>query len=131
MEEKILMLLRIKPSSGEPIYKQLIGQLKRLIYAGKVQEGDFIPSVRQVAQHLEVNPMTISKAYNILEVQGILIRVRGKGMQVAKQQMTSLGIEDRVRQLEPIIKEVSLQAKELGVPYEKVLELITNVFRGR
>jgi GntR family transcriptional regulator len=130
MEEKVLMLLRIKPSSGEPIYKQLIEQLKRFILSGKVKEGDFIPSVRQVAQHLEVNPMTISKAYNILEVQGILNRVRGKGMQVAKQQLSSLGLEDRVKQLEPIIKEMALQAKELGVPQEKVLELISNVFRG-
>ena len=61
------LLFQLSPSSGEPIYRQLIAQIKRMIASGQLKAGEYLPSVRQLATDLEVNPMTISKAYGFLE----------------------------------------------------------------
>jgi len=67
----------ISPSSGVPIYKQLFNQIERMVLSGYFAQGDTLPSVRQVAADLEVNPMTVSKAYGLLEERGYLTRLRG------------------------------------------------------
>ena len=64
--------LQISPSSGVPIYRQLMDQIKRMVASEQLNPGDTLPSVRSVATHLAVNPMTISKAYSLLEVEGLL-----------------------------------------------------------
>lgn len=73
----------VAPTSGVPIYRQLLDQVRAQIATGKLREGDFLPSVRQVAADLAVNPMTVSKAYSLLERDGVLELVRGLGMRVA------------------------------------------------
>ncbi|WP_243667042.1 GntR family transcriptional regulator [Pseudomonas brassicae] len=77
------MTLHIEPSSPDPIYRQIVGQITRLISAGQWVPGTRLPSVREVAAAHAVNPMTVSKAYALLESQGLLERQRGKGMVVA------------------------------------------------
>ena len=75
-------LFELHPSSGVPIYRQLVDQVRALVAGGKLRPGDLLPSVRQVAQAAEINPMTVSKAYSRLEVEGLVERVRGQGMRV-------------------------------------------------
>lgn len=70
--------------SGVPIYRQLIDQIKRLIAGGRLAAGDDLPSVRELASVYQINAMTISKAYQQLEAEGLLVRRRGKPMQVAE-----------------------------------------------
>ena len=72
----------IHPSSGVPIYRQLIDQVHALVSGGKLRPGDLLPSVRTVARAADVNPMTVSKAYSQLEAAGVVQRVRGQGMRV-------------------------------------------------
>jgi GntR family transcriptional regulator len=79
----ILHEFKITPSSGVPIYKQLVSQIARMVLNSYLKSGEHLPSVRQVASDLEVNPMTVSKAYGLLEERGYLVRLRGKGMVVA------------------------------------------------
>lgn len=78
-------LFSINPSSGIPIYRQLIDQVKQSIRMNLLNEGEQLPSVRSLANSLQINPMTISKAFTQLEIEEILIRKRGVGMLVAKQ----------------------------------------------
>lgn len=111
------LLLHISPSSGEPIYRQLIDQIQRLIASGKLAPGDFLPSVRQVAAELAVNPMTISKAYGLLESHGRVVRVRGKGM-VIPEQANSESEEARLRQLSASADILIEQARQLGLSQE-------------
>jgi GntR family transcriptional regulator len=111
------LLLHISPSSGEPIYRQLIDQIQRLIASGKLAPGDFLPSVRQVAAELAVNPMTISKAYGLLESHGRVVRVRGKGMAIAEQ-ANSESEEARLGQLSDCADVLIEQAKQLGLSQE-------------
>jgi GntR family transcriptional regulator len=58
---------QVNPSSGMPIYRQLMDQVRALVASGRLAEGDLLPSVRQVGQDLQVNQMTVSKAYSLLE----------------------------------------------------------------
>ncbi len=65
-------LFSISTGSSEPIYRQLVEQVRRLVAAGQMAPGDGMPSVREVAQVLALNPMTVSKAYGLLEMEGLL-----------------------------------------------------------
>ena len=122
MNEQLIVLLQIQPSSGIPIYKQIIEQVKRFILSGQLKAGEGLPSVRQVAGYLAVNPMTISKAYSLLEAMGLLERVRGKGMIVAANQAANPDMTSRVELLYPILVEVVTQARQLDIPEKFVLE---------
>lgn len=73
----------ITPTAPTPIYRQIAEQVRRLIASGQLCSGDDLPSVRTVALHHAINPMTVSKAYSLLEVEGLLERRRGLGMVVA------------------------------------------------
>ncbi|RYE68391.1 MAG: GntR family transcriptional regulator, partial [Oxalobacteraceae bacterium] len=76
-------MFSIIPGSSDPIYRQLVDQVRRLVAGGQLAPGAALPSVRDVAQQLTVNPMTVSKAYGLLELEGVLDRRRGVGMVVA------------------------------------------------
>src|SRR5580692_1542366 len=73
---------QIHPSSGVPIYRQLMDQVKALVASGRLVPGDMLPSVRQLGQDLQINQMTVSKAYSLLEREGAVERVRGQGMRI-------------------------------------------------
>jgi GntR family transcriptional regulator len=122
MNDKINILFTIQPSSGIPIYKQIIDQVNRLVISGFLKPGDEIPSVRQVASNFDVNPMTISKAYSLLEATGVLERIRGKGMIVASNQDGDQSLKKRLEMIQPSLKEAAIQANQLGLPKEKVIK---------
>lgn len=72
----------LSPSSGAPLYRQLIDQLRVEVFSGRLAPGTMLPSVRQVAHELEINPMTVSKAYSRLADEGVLERVPGQGIRI-------------------------------------------------
>lgn len=117
----MLELLNVNPSSGEPIYKQLQEQIVRLIVGGQLQEEDVLPSVRQIAEFLAVNPMTVSRAIQQLVDQGWLERRRGQATRVAAR---SEAMESGVSLLEPQLDALLTQAKQLGVSLPELLQLI-------
>ena len=124
MDGQIALLFQIKPSSGIPIYRQIIEQVSRMVASGALKAGDELPSVRQVASHFEVNPMTISKAYSLLEAVGTLERVRGKGMVIAADQAATRSVRKRMELVQPILREAATQANQLGLPKETVLQML-------
>jgi len=123
MNSQMTLLFHIKPSSGVPIYKQIIDQINRLVVSGYLKPGDGLPSVRQVADYFEVNPRTISKAYSLLEARRVLERIRGKGMIIASIQKGIKNIERRIELLKPALTEAAAQAKQLALPKEAVLKV--------
>ncbi|PKF60797.1 GntR family transcriptional regulator [Psychromonas sp. psych-6C06] len=114
--------LHIKPNSGEPIYLQLTEQISRLIAAGELIAGDELPSVRDVAKSLAVNPMTVSKSYQALLAKELVVRPRGQKMRVAEIQQSAL--EDKLCMLLPLTEQLVEQAKELKIDLEKLQALI-------
>ena len=114
-------MLNIQPSAPEPIYRQILEQLRRLIAAGQLAEGEPLPSVREVAVMHAVNPMTVSRAYGLAEAEGLLKRLRGKGMVVAAQSGRTRSQSERLALLEPLLLALSRQVQELELPAELVL----------
>ena len=78
----------LNAASGTPIYRQIVDQTCQLIASGQLPPGELLPSVRVVAGDLGVNPMTVSKAYSLLERDGIVGRRRGLGMVVQRATIT-------------------------------------------
>jgi GntR family transcriptional regulator len=124
-----LLLLSVAPSSGVPIYRQLMDQMRGLIAAGRLEAGELLPSVRQVAQQLQVNPMTVSKAYSLLERDGIVELVRGQGMRVRPQSAaaeTAGGLKQREEALRPLLQQVATTAYQLALTRQQVLDLLAS-----
>ena len=74
--------------SGTPIYRQIVDQTCQLVASGRLRPGEHLPSVRALAGELGINPMTVSKAYSLLERDGIVARRRGFGMVVVATSIT-------------------------------------------
>lgn len=123
-------LFTLYPQSGIPIYRQLIDQIRRLIAAGQLQAGAEMPSVRDLALEHAVNPMTISKAYALLEAEGLLIRNRGRPMTVAASRRSQQPISQRLRQVEPILVQLVSAAKQLDIPREDLIALLEKRWRS-
>jgi GntR family transcriptional regulator len=114
---------QINTGSAEPIYRQLMDQLRRRVAAGQWVAGQELPSVRDLALQLAVNPMTISKAYSLLETEGLLERRRGLPMVIATGHARPATARDRIEQLRPTLQRAADEARELGIPRDPALEL--------
>jgi GntR family transcriptional regulator len=114
----------LNAQSGTPIYRQLLEQVRRLVASGRLAPGDELPSVRELAVEHAVNPMTISKAYALLEAEGLLERNRGKPMTVAAQPRSQTAVRDRLRRLDREAEQLVLAARQLGLKKREVLDLI-------
>ena len=112
----------LNPSSGVPIYRQVIDQTRRLVASGRLAPGDRLPSVRAVATELGVNPMTVSKAYSMLDQAGIVVRRHGIGMMVARA-----GAE-RALALEPEAQALVAGARELGMSRADLVAQIERIW---
>ncbi|TXT37525.1 MAG: GntR family transcriptional regulator [Comamonadaceae bacterium] len=108
------MQFEINPSISVPIYRQIVDQVQRLVAGGGLRPGDELPSVRTVAALHAVNPMTVSKAYSLLEGQGLLQRLRGQGMVVAERAPGSSKSE-RLALLRPSLQAAAQQARQLEI----------------
>jgi GntR family transcriptional regulator len=116
-------MFSLQPGSTEPIYRQLVDQVRRRIAAGQLQAGDELPSVRELAQRLAVNPMTISKAFGLLEAEGLLSRRRGLAMVVADRPGAGPAALDRLHLLRPALQRAAAEARQLGLPPAQALAL--------
>ena len=113
----------VYPSAGAPIYQQLMQQVKFQIASGRLSPGDYLPSVRETATELQVNPMTVSKAYSLLEREGVLTRDRGQGMVVAVL-ATKGALRERREELKALLREVVVKAHQLGLDSSEVTSLL-------
>jgi GntR family transcriptional regulator len=106
-------LFTVAPGSTEPIYRQLVAQVRRCVAGGQLRAGDEMPSVRELAQALAVNPMTVSKAFSLLEAEGLLERRRGLAMVVAAQHHRTRPVAERIDLLRPTLEQAARETHEL------------------
>ncbi len=114
----------LDPHSSVPIYQQLIDQVRRLVASGLLAPGTELPSVREMAQEHTVHPMTISKAYSLLEPEGVLERRRGKPMTVAALKKNQSSVNARLKQIEPQVEALAQSVKQLELHESEVIELL-------
>jgi len=117
------MLFDIVPTAATPIYRQIVEQVHRLIASGQLAPGADMPSVRAVALHYAINPMTVSKAYSQLEAEGLLVRLRGVGMVVAQPDTRTAPPPDRLALLTPSLQTAAQVARQLGIAPAAALAL--------
>lgn len=117
------MWFHVDVRSGVPIYMQILNQVKRATASGLLKPGDQMPSVRELALELTVNPNTIAKAYQELERDGVIKTVRGIGTFVAEKEV-KIVYEERVKVLLTAIDKVLIEAHHLGFSEDEVRQFI-------
>ncbi|MEM7248354.1 MAG: GntR family transcriptional regulator [Acidobacteriota bacterium] len=115
--------LRIDPRSATPIYDQLVRQVKSAVAAGTLPVGAALPSVRQLAVELRINPNTVARAYRELESDGVVEARRGQGTFVAGEgrPLTAAG---RRKEIAPLVEQLVAEARLLGFESEELVELV-------
>ena len=114
------MEFSIDSKSGVPLYRQIIEQVKFAIAGGKLQPGDRLPTVRQLAVDLSLNPNTVIRAYREMEIEGLLDTQQGSGTFVGDRRP---GIDpvERQRMLDQILTELLARASDYGFTLDEVL----------
>lgn len=117
------MEILINHKSSEPIYEQIDTQIKQMILSGTLQYGDIITSVRILAKELGVGVLTVQKAYDKLQNEGIIETVIGKGTYISIKNMSLLE-DEKYQALEVKAKELVKSAKQYNVELEDIFSLI-------
>ncbi|MTI94666.1 MAG: GntR family transcriptional regulator [Firmicutes bacterium] len=116
-------MLQINVSSHTPIYQQVIDQIKEQVLLGVLAPGDKLPSVRELATTLTINPNTIQKAYQELERQKVIVTVRGRGNYIAEQSENKLNAE-QLETLQEHFRKGIIDALHLGMSPAEVKKLV-------
>lgn len=117
------MLIRIDPHSAEPLFEQIAFAVKDLIARGAAHPGDQLPSVRELARELAVNPNTVVRAYQQLERDGVLVRRQGAGCFLTERG-TDLADGERRRQLDELLRRAATTAFHLGFSAEEAQQAL-------
>jgi GntR family transcriptional regulator len=112
---------RLDPGSGVPVYRQLIDQIQAGIATTALPVGTQLPTVRQVAVDLAINPNTVMRAYRELEIRGVLDTQQGTGTFIATQQAQANN-DEKTRRLDQLIDEFIARAGAGGFTLEEVLD---------
>ena len=115
------MQFLIDTKSGVPFYRQIIEQAKFAIARGDLRPGDRLPTVRQLAVDLSINPNTVIRAYRELEIEGVLETQQGSGTFVSDHRPDIDGLE-RQRMLDQILTDMLARASSYGLTLDEVLE---------
>jgi GntR family transcriptional regulator len=107
-------VVRINKASSKPYYEQLVLSIKEDILNGVLTAGDQVPSVREMAKRLLMNPNTVSKAYKVLENEQVLVTIKGKGTFVKVTEDLPRD-EIRILQVKERLKELVIEARHLQI----------------
>ncbi|WP_323704312.1 PSM export ABC transporter transcriptional regulator PmtR [Mammaliicoccus sp. Dog046] len=121
------MKVLLQNNSNQPIYEQIKEQIKAHILQGNIQPGATLPSMRELASDLGVSLITTKRAYVDLEQEGFVTTIRGKGTFV-KSQDPSIMKEKQFIVIEDLAKELTKQAKLIGMSLEEINEIVTLIY---
>lgn len=119
-------MITVDYKDRRPIYEQLTANITELALSGELKPNEQLPSVRQLASQLGINPNTISKAYIELERRGIVYSVSGKGSFVNSDLSAAAG--DRRKETEQRLRECVRDLKRIGADKDSLVEIIEEEF---
>src|SRR5262245_778432 len=122
------MFFHIDPHNGLPIYDQIVRQIKFAVAGGVLRSGEMVSSVRELARELAINPNTIARAYRQLQDDGVLVSVRGTGLEVA----TGAGQrcrDERLKLIRTRLRQVLTEAKQSRLDPQGLRELVEKELR--
>lgn len=117
------MDLIIVNSAAEPIYEQIVRQIKSMIFQGQLKGGDPLPSIRGLAKELQISVITTKRAYDELEKEGLIVSIGGKGSFVAEQNPEFLR-EKKLKLIEDKLAEAVQDARMLNLSLEELQEML-------
>lgn len=116
------MKLIINNSSMQPIYEQIVSQIKAKIMQGELKEQEMLPSVRTFSKELKVSALTVKKAYDALEAEGFVVTVHGKGSFVATANQ-ELMLEEKKKEVEADLELAIRKGRSCGMSNEELAQL--------
>lgn len=117
------MEIIISNANNQPIYEQIYIQIKTLIIAGKLQEGELLPSIRSLAKDLRISVITTKRAYDELEKDGYIYSAAGKGSYVAKKN-TQILREANLKEIEEHIRAIFQLAQGCNLKTDDILDMV-------
>ncbi len=116
------MNLIINNSSMQPIYEQIVGQVKEKIMNGELKQEEALPSVRTLSKELRISALTVKKAYDTLEQEGFVVTVHGKGSFISCMNQ-NLMLEEKKKEVESAFEEAIRKGRSCGMTTEDIREL--------
>ena len=123
------MNINISNSSGQPIYEQIVAQIKNEIISGALEEGDPLPSMRLLAKELRISVITTKRAYEELERQGFIVSLTGKGSFVAGKDLELIR-EEKLRSIDDLLQRAVETARSSGIDLTELTEILTLIYKG-
>lgn len=115
-------------TGGQPIYDQIVSQIKAQILTGRLREGDALPSLRALAKDLRISVITTKRAYEELERDGFIVSLTGKGSFVAGAN-AELIREEHLRRAEELLREAVEQSRLCGLGLDELTDLLTMLYK--
>lgn len=114
--------MKLSQTSGVPIYQQIADAFRTDILSGKMKQGEYLPSIRGLAKELKISVITTMKAYELLQEEGLVTAMQGKGFQVNAQDNEMLR-EQQMRRVESSISDAIKAAKNAGISDGELREI--------
>ena len=123
------MKIIINTSSMVPIYEQIIDQIKTMIRKQELKQNDQLPSVRALSKELKISALTVKKAYDELEREGVTVTIHGKGSYVTAAN-TELMMEEQKKEVEQDLEQAILKGRRFGISDEDIKTLFELILEG-
>jgi GntR family transcriptional regulator len=122
-----MLHLQLDPHSGIPVFRQMMDQIKYYAASGALQPGDRLPSIRELAKGLSVNPTTVVKAYTELEHEGVIERKQGKGVYLRELEH---GMSDAERReaLRRLARQLAIETVQMGAALDLAQAVVAEEF---
>lgn len=123
------MLINVDFNSGEPVTRQVVAQIKWMVATGHLAVGEKLPSVRELASQLKVNPTTVSRIYSELSAEDVIVLRQGQGAFVSSRP-SMVNRAEAKKQVRELIRRMLSEAVRLGLSQEDIQQLIGSEFEN-
>lgn len=124
------MFFKINTSNGIPVYEQVARQIMFAVASGGLETGEMVPSVRQMAKDLAINPNTVARAYRQLQDQGVVETVRGSGLAVTRRAATKCK-SAREKLIRDRIKDVLIDARRSQMSDQEIKKIVNEQLKNK
>ena len=123
------LLFQMDAHSGVPVYRQLMDQIKYYVASGTLAPGDQLPSIRELAQSLTVNPTTIVKAFNELAHETVIELRHGKGAFIAPH-AAGIPTKEQEKAVRRLARQLAVEASQMGLSRHRLLRIVEEELEG-
>lgn len=123
------MLINVDFNSGEPVTRQVVAQIKWMVATGHLAVGEKLPSVRELASQLKVNPTTVSRIYSELSAEDVIVLRQGQGAFVSSRP-SMINRAEAKKQVRELIRRMLSEAVRLGLSHDDIQQLIGSEFEN-